>query len=166
LSNYSAATEGIESGIPYKSYRKTILGQVFATILDNFNGESKGIILTGDPYSETAIVDVWNDREEIFFRRNNRRHLEMGTIIEFKRVVPSEAIVPELYADYTDEQLKDILSGRGLAVVTAVRKITSESVMIRLISLAEEMEKSVKLIDNLKAHLAELQFKTNTPKEE
>ncbi len=86
----------MQTGKPYKSYRKAILGQVYVKILNPFNDvDPMGLILSGVSNTEdTAIVHVWSAKEDQFIHAMNKTHFERGYLVEYnppeKRVVSEE----------------------------------------------------------------------------
>lgn len=149
----------MQTGEPYKTYKKTILGKVSCTVLNPFNNEVEGIILFGDPRKNEpdTMIDVWNEMQDVFFKRKNKWHLETGVLIPFTRPSIAEEIKPEPYADASDEQLVELLNSRYLSLISAVNKCTTEPVLFRLIDMARKLEKSEKIINVLNARLAEIQ---------
>ena len=148
----------IEESNPYATYIKTILGRVGVNVWDRFTNQPAYAILTGDPRrkDEHSIVDVWTQREDAYFRRNNQRHFEKGIIIPFTRPEKLETETP--IEQFTDEQLKEIVSSRFLALQAKLNKIETIPVLFRMITIAEELEKSSKIIDAIQARISELQL--------
>ncbi len=146
----------MQTGKPYKSYRKTILGKVYVTILNPFNNEPEGVILEGEPTrSPTAIIDMWSEVDDLFFRRMNKNHFETGVIIPFERpdVVEDTHIIEQA----GDSELRTIINSKFLSLQSSLNQIKTEAVLYRMIMLATEMEKSEKIITAIKARLAEIQ---------
>jgi len=145
----------MQIGNPYKSYRKTILAKVFVNYLDSFSGASTGKILYGDPKKDdNAIIDVWTEKEDVFFRRMNKRQFETGKILEFVRV---ESEPERGIESYGDDELKTILNSKFFSLQSIINGTESEAVLLRMLDLADEMEKSDKLMTVLKSRLSELQ---------
>lgn len=144
---------------PYKSYRKTILGQVYVKILNPFNNlETRGLILSGeDNFSDTAIVHVWNPKEDKFLHTANKSHFERGYLMEYTlpetRVVSEEEKMNSL----SDKELEKLVGSKFFTLQAAVNKITSEAPLYRLLKIAEEKEKSEKIIGLIKGRLSEVQ---------
>jgi hypothetical protein len=149
----------MQTGKPLKTYKKTILGKVSCTVLNPFNNEVEGIILHGDPRKNdvNSMIDVWNEMQDVFFRRKNKVHLEKGVLIPFVKPENIEELKPEPFADASDEQLVEILNSRYLSLLSSLNKCTTEAVLFRLIDKARELEKSEKIINTLNARLAEIQ---------
>lgn len=153
----------IENISPYTSYIKTILGQVYVTVLSPFNNEPEGVILAGNPRVEKelegCIVDVWSQKEDMYFRRVNSKNLEIGYIIPYTRTAPMKISEEEELNSMSDEEMRELLKGKFFLLQSKVNKMTSVAPVFRLIQLAKEMEKSVKIINYLEGKLAELQLK-------
>lgn len=149
----------MQEGKPYKTYAKTILGKVYVEILDPFTQQPYGMLLVGNPRKKehSCYIDVWSSMEDAFFRRRNRKHLETGVLIQFERDAEATDIRPEFMADASDEKLVEVLAMKYMALVSTLNKITSETTVQRLIDLAKENEKSIKIINTLEARLSELQ---------
>ena len=73
----------MQAKAPYKSYRKTLPSHVYVTVFNPFNQEPEGLILKGE--GDEAIVDVWDEMQDLFFKRMNKRHLETGVVVAFVR---------------------------------------------------------------------------------
>lgn len=145
----------MNTGTPYATYRKTTPSKVFVQILNPFNLQAQGLILYGDPKkAETARIDVWTEMEDQFFKRSNRKHLELGTIIRFERVPVEEVKTIEQYSDI---ELREVLSHKYLPLQKILSEMKSVAVAYRLLEIAKEMEKSDKIIRAIEAKLAELQ---------
>lgn len=147
----------MQIGEPYKTYRKTILGQVYVTVLDPFSGEPVGQILRGDPKKneEGCIIDMWSEREDVFFKRMNRRQFELGNLIVYKRPLEEP---PKSVNEFTDEELSALLDTRYfLKLQAALNKMTSIAPVSRLLQIAEDREKSEKFVNAIKARMSELQ---------
>lgn len=160
---------GFTSGIePYKSYIKTILGKVYVTILDPYTGERVGLILKGDPktkHNEDCIVDVWSQREDAFFHKRNKKHFELGQLIEHtrKEVVPEES---EILSALSDDEMVELLNSPFFKLQATVNKMETIAPIYRLIELAKEQDKSPKILDFLAGKMSELQLAEYETEEE
>jgi hypothetical protein len=148
----------IDEEKPYASYMKTILGQVGVNVWDRFLNQPAYVILQGDPRrkDETTIVDVWNAKENAFFQRNNKRHFDKGILMAYTR--PEVVVQEDRVEQYTDEQLKEIINAKFLGLRNKLSKIESIAVLFRMVTLAEEMEKSSKIVRAIEARISELQM--------
>ena len=157
------------SGRPFKSYVKTILGLVAVTVWDNFTESPRELILRGDPKrkDEDAIVDIWSEKENVFFLRVNQRHLKTGTIVPYERPVIDEASQERSIEQYTDSELEDVINSKFLALKNTLDKIETIPVLFRMRGLAEEMDKSEKITGAIEARISALQLKEfSTPERE
>lgn len=159
----------MQAGKPFKSYIKTMLGKIYVVVLDPFSGDPDGIILQGNPKNKTkndsCIIDTWDEVQDLFFRRINKRQFELGNIIPYVRpepTVPTETPITEL----SDEELvTKFLNQKYYSFSSLVNKIEQAAVLVRLLDLARENEKSEKMINFLESKLSELQGKSVFSKE-
>lgn len=170
------AKQGVSSEIysamqtetPYKSYKKVILGKVYVTVWNEFEDKPEGLIVKGNPRGkeqESCIIDIWSEKGDMFFRRANKRLLEHGEIIEFKRKISAPIIEESPYAQAKDEELVELLSKRYLQLASILNKIEDVAPLYRLKALAEELDKSEKTVELIKSRLAEVQEEEFTAKE-
>lgn len=149
----------MQVGKPYKSYKKTILAKVFVTYLDPITNTVEGKLLSGDPrdLNQDVFIDMWSEREDLFFKRNNRRQLETGTLIAFDKPIDYQEPVPEPFANASDEELKKILDKPYFSLVQALKKTTSLAVLFRFLSIARESDKSESFIQTIETRISEVQ---------
>lgn len=148
----------MESDTPYASYIKTILGQVAVTVWDSTLDKPTEIILNGNPKKkeEGCIVKTWNVKEDSVFKRLNIRHFKSGTIIPYQ--VPANSTPERTIEQSTDDELKEILNSKYLSLINKLNKIDSVAVLFRMRGLAEDMEKSSKIIDAIEKRISEVQL--------
>lgn len=151
----------MQTGRPYKTYIKTILGKVFVNLLNPFDLSKEGKILVGNPKepSEDCIVQTWSEMDDAYFKRKNKRHFEDGTIIEQKQVESAEQ--KRSPNALTNEEIDEILasSTRFLKMQKLVNDLTSLPPLFRLLERAKELEKSERIISFLQSKISELQAK-------
>jgi len=155
----------MQVGRPFRSYIKTPISKVYVTIFDPLKRKETGLILSGNPRAkknDTAIVDVWSEMEDVFFKRLNRRHFEQGTIIPYTR---STVVEEKTIEQYTDEELKVVLSQKFAALNATISTINELAPINRLLYLAREEEKSEKIVRLIEARLADIQEKEFTGQE-
>lgn len=153
------------SGKPFKSYKKVVLGKVAIKLWDSLTNEPKEEIFVGDPRSgDDAVIDVWSEKEQVYFERMNRKHFELGNLIEFKRPEVEE-VKERTFEQYTDEEIKEVVNSRFLSLQSTLNKIESVAVLFRLKTAAEELEKSDKITKAIEARISELQAGEYLPKE-
>lgn len=145
----------MQTGQPYKSYKKTILGKLSVTVLNPFNNEVNVVLLEGDSNNPDSVLDVWTEKEDAFFKRMNRRSLETGRIIPFvrKEEVESEPKVEQM----SDEEIAALIKKPFLSLQTILNKTESEAFVFRILTAAREAEKSEKFISAIEARLGEIQ---------
>lgn len=154
-----------EEGKPYASYKKTILGQVAVTVWDRFIQQPGTAILKGDPKrnEESAIVDVWNAKEDAFFRRMNAGHFKRGVVIPYVR--PQNEVTEVPVEQFSDQQLEEMLTLKYVSLNKKVNEIESVPVLFRLKAIAEDKDK-LKIVNLLEARIAEIQLAEVRPQVE
>ena len=154
----------IDSGIPRASYVKTILGNVLVTVWDNFLNKPVEVILKGNPKNKEkdAIVSVFSDREKAFFERANAILFKKGLVIPY--TMPTDVKPEKTIEQATDEELTDIVNSKFLKLQNHLSQIESIPVLFRMISIAEELEKSEKITGAIQKRISELQAKEYAPK--
>lgn len=165
MANRSAQTDlavydAMQGGEPFKRYEKTILGKIHLTILSPFSGEVENVILQGNPRNpaqrEESILNVWTQREDQFLRRMNREHFNRGNLKEL-----TEENVPEEYVSVnqiSDEEIEDVLNKPFLALKNKLNSFTSVAPCYRFLRAAEDMEKSEKILDSIRARITEIEL--------
>ena len=144
-------------GKPYKSYIKTVLGKVFLQVWDSYTKQPVGIILQGDPRKkgDSCIIDTWNEEEDIFLKRTNKRQFEVGNILSYTRAEEEKV---RTIAEYTDDELLGLINQKFLAFHHTLNAIESPSILFRMIDVAEKVDKSDKITGAIKARLSEIQM--------
>ena len=145
-------------GKPIKTYIKTILGRVYVTTLNMITGTPtpEGVILDGDPKKKEpgAMFDVFSEQEDYFFKKMNKLHFDEGVLIEYSKTeTPTERTIEQ----FTDEELKALITKPFLALKNTLNSTKSVATLFRILTLAEEMDKSKKTIDAIKSRLSEAQ---------
>lgn len=157
----SAIFSAMQTGKPYATYTKTTLGKVYVTILSPFTSKPEGLLLYGSKKDdETCSVDIWSEMEDVFFKRQNRRLLENGNIV---KITKSEKELEHTIEQYSDSELKEVLSLRFLPFQKILSDIKSEAVLYRLLEFSRELEKSEKFVKAIELKLSEIQFKPALP---
>lgn len=148
----------MQTGTPYKKYKKTILGKVYLEVLNPFSGKPEGLILHGNPAKnqEGCFVEVWTQKEDVFLKRRNPQHFKEGTLQEWTQK-PKEK-KEKLYSEYSDDDIKKIVNSRFLALQSTLNKATSEAFVLRILNMARELEKSEKIVRAIEARLSEIQI--------
>lgn len=143
---------------PYKSYIKRSMAKLYVRVLNPFTGEPDGVILTGDPRKPTpeCVLEVADAREDLFLHRNNKKHFEAGELVEY---TPKEEPISEEVRlnQLSDEELRQILREKFYSLKNYADKVTSVTPLFTLLRLAQEEEKSEKIINFIKSRIEELQ---------
>lgn len=147
----------INSGKPFKSYIKTILGKVYVTVWDVFQNIPVGVILEGDPKTKAdgSYIDLYTEYEDSFFRKHNKRHFDLGNLVEYVRK-EEEKKEKQLEA-YSDEELKALINSPFLKLQNALNKTQSVALLFRMEGLAIDLEKSEKVVGAIRSRLSEVQ---------
>lgn len=155
-------SKAFSGGKPYKSYRKTILGKVYVAVWNAFEKQPEGLILYGDPrkLEETCIVDVFSEEEDFYFRSKNKKHLQTGDVILFERKDEVAERTPE---EFSDEELTEVLSKPFFSTQKLLNDTESIALLFRIKSIAQDMDKSDKVIKAIEARIAEVQAKEFKP---
>jgi hypothetical protein len=163
----SAVFSAMQTGKPYKSYRKTVFGQVYVKILNPFNtNEPMGLILSGeDNTADTAIVHVWSAKEDQFIKTMNKKHFERGYLVSYNEPETKKISESEKFNTLTDEELEKLVKSKFFALQAATNKMTSEAPLYRLLKIAEKLEKSEKIISLIKGRLSEVQALPEPPQQ-
>jgi len=142
---------------PYKRYKKVILGKVYLTVLNPFSMQPDGMILQGNPRTNDkgCFIEVWTPQEDVFLRRMNEVHFNDGTLVEWKEKSPKKE---KTYSEYSEDDVVEIINSHHLTLSNTLNKINSEAFLLRLLSKAEELEKSDKIIKRIEARLSEVQY--------
>lgn len=149
-------SSAIHGGAPLCSYIKTTLGKVYVTVWDSFVNEPVGVILEGDPrkQDEGCIVDIWSKEEDYYFKSKNKRHIQTGEMIIFSRKQEERERTVE---EYTDAELTDVINSKFFTLQNILNSTESVAVLFRIKTLAQELEKSDKLMKAIEARLSEVQ---------
>lgn len=152
----------LRGGTPIKSYIKTILGKVFIKYWDSFEKKPAETLLEGDPRKaeEGCIIDIWTIDEDQYFRKANASHMATGNIITYARSTEQKERTIE---EYSDEELKQIINSKFFTLQNVLNNTETIAVLFRIKNLAQEMEKSDKLIKAIEARIAEVQAEEFKP---
>jgi hypothetical protein len=160
---YAAMSEGK----PLKRYIKTILGKVYVTTLNPFDGKPQPIQLYGEPQpgNGNAIIAIWSTKEDMFFKEMNKSHFAAGNVrlLDEKETKEEQ---PRSVNEISDDEITDILNKPFLALKNRMNKFTAPAPVYRFLMKAEEMEKSEKITGAIKARLSEMEVGHPTPDEE
>jgi hypothetical protein len=158
--------DAMVEGKPLKRYKKTILGKVYVTALDPFSDEPEGVILQGNPNNpdelDTQVIEIWDERQDLFFRRINKRHFEAGRLMMITELPKAQPSVN----DVSEDELDEILKLRFMAFKAKLNAFTEEAPVYRLLNRARELEKSDKIVKHIETRLLELQNEKYVPEPE
>lgn len=153
----------MNTGTPFKSYKKAILARVFVYYWDSFREEPSSTLLTGDPRrnDESCIIDVWSEQEDVFFKRMNRAHLSNGTLLPYQRPVEIEHV--RTFEESTDEELTTFLGSKYFTIQNKLNHVNTLPVLFRLVEIARQHDKSEKIIKLIEGRIAEIQSAEYAP---
>jgi len=143
-------------GEPIITYRKSIRARVCVKLIDSFSGMPSELILSGVPGSaaeEDITVSLWTDFEVDFFRRANKKLLELGYLAPHTLSEEEEVMVNQV----SDEELFEALNKPFFAVQALLKRFTAPAPVKRLLDMALEMNKTIGTVDKIKERLSELQ---------
>jgi len=147
--------ERMVKGLPYKSYKKVIVGKLYINRIDPISQAKEGAIISGLPdKDESCIIDVWSELEDLYFRKANKFHFNNGYLIEYKRESFEEQKSPN---EKTEEEIEELLNSKFFVIQNEINKITSEATLLRIIAMGKKLEKSEKIISAIELRLAEVQ---------
>jgi hypothetical protein len=146
----------LQTGEPYKTYRKTILGKVRILAFNVFTQKPEEVLLAGNPLDTNSMYSVYSEMEDLFFRRNNMRHLKEGTIIAHSVVSDAEEVGVE---QSSDEEIRKAVNSKFAVLQNLLRDTESETFINRVLTIAREEEKSDKIIGFIETRLSEIQMK-------
>lgn len=144
----------IQMEAPVKSYKKTINGKVAVWVFNPIVNQPEQILLQG--VGEDAVYHAFSELENTFFKRMNKKALSQGTVIEFESE-NSQEVEYEFLANSTDEELRNLISQPYKKFKKDLEGVKSEAVVIRLLRIATEAEKSETILNLIRAKLSEVQ---------
>ena len=145
-------------GDPLAGYIKGIKGIVHVHTIDTFNGTPVVLTLKGDPADKDTDVDditifLWTQFELDYFRRANKVILAEGILAPYTEKVLKEISVNEV----SDEELTIALKKKFFATRALLNKFTSPAPVLRMLHIAEDLNKPVGTISAIQKRLSELQ---------
>jgi hypothetical protein len=160
----------MQSGAPFRVYKKNILAKVFVQVINPFSGEPEGVLLKGNHRNNDAgcFIQLWSEREHEFFKRMNQLHLKKGYLIpvnvdEFVKMSDEYSGID--YSQFTDNDIDEILNAPFLSLRAHLNKSDSEPHVLRVLDRAEELGKSDKITAAIKSRLSEIQIAEYTQEE-
>jgi hypothetical protein len=153
---------GMHGGKPIGSYIKTTLGKVYVSAWDSFENQPVGIMLEGDPRKkeESSIIDMWSQEENFYFRNKNKVLLQSGDIISYER---TDVVKERAIEEFSDDELIAIINSKFFAFQKVLNTTTSVNVLFRIKNLAQDLEKSEKLMKTIDARISEVQAEEYKP---
>lgn len=143
-------------GKPIASYIKAELGKLFVNDWDIFTDEAVGLLLEGDPRKreEGCILDIFTERQHQYVKRMNKKQFETGALVPYVR---KEEPKEKTFEESTDSELEELLNKPFFSLQKAINNTESEAVLFRLLSKAEELDKSEKITGIISSRISEIQ---------
>lgn len=144
---------------PYKIYKKTILGLVSVNIIDPFTDLPVDVLLKGNPRVKEDLdcyVELWSERELMYFLRTNRVHLSEGVLVPYnKPIYPTR--IEKTFDNLPDEEVAALVVAPFKKLENAVKKMRTESAIARTLTFAEEANRPEKTMAFLRERLSMIQ---------
>lgn len=149
----------MQNDAPYATYKKVILGKASVKVINPFSENPEEHILEGNPgkNDKGCFVDVWSVEGDMFFRSMNEDLLSHGVIVPYDRVSKPLVSAVNEYNIMSDEELFELLNSPFFKLEAALSKMDSEAPVQRILVIAEQEEKSEKILNHIKSRLQELQ---------
>jgi hypothetical protein len=149
---YAAMQEGKQ---PLAIYTKTIVGKVHVTALNPFSDVPEGVILAGNKGDPKSSIELWTNKQVVFFERMNGPHIKAGRVIKVSAPQVKEDVSPN---QITDTEIDQLLSERITSLKARVEKFTAIPPILRMLNRARELEKSEKIIKYLEEQMAKMEL--------
>jgi hypothetical protein len=146
------------TGEPIKVYRKTILGKVNVKTINPVEDKAEDIILHGNPDNrscETCFIEIWSDKELVYFLRANRKHLQEGVLVEDTK--PRDTKIKKTVNNLPDEEIEKLVKAPFLKLKKLVEEMTTEAAVARVLREAEKQERPEKTVTFIRERLSEIQ---------
>lgn len=146
-----------QSGEPLRTYRKAITGKVAVRVLNPFSGEPAEAIIYGEPNKAASAeleINLWTPTELKYFETYNRGLIQSGTLVVVSK--RSDHPLNTINAQ-DDDALRDLVTSPFLRLKKVLGEITSETTLQRALVIAEEENRSAKVLGLIKERLADLQ---------
>jgi hypothetical protein len=149
----------MQKDAPYATYKKVILGKASVKVINPFTENLQELILEGNPgkNDKGCFIDVWSVEGDMFFQNMNEDLLSHGVMVKYDRESKPLVSTVNIFNILTDEELFDLLQKPFFSLEAALGKMTSEAPVQRILVIAEQEEKSEKIINHIKSRLQELQ---------
>ena len=157
-SYFDSVRKAQAEGEPLAGYIKGIKGIVHVHTIDTFNGTPIVLTLKGDPTDPTVDIDdvtifLWTQFELDYFRKANKVILAEGILAPYNKETIEAISVNEV----SDEELEAALKKKFFAVKSLLDKFTSPAPVVRLLHMAEDMNRPVGTISAIQKKLSTLQ---------
>lgn len=149
---YAAMQEGKE---PVARYKKSIVGQVQVSVLDPFSDKPTYLLLKGVDGDKDSMIDLWTNKQLVFFERMNNSHIKAGRLIKTSTKQAEPVLSPN---QVSDEEIDELLSSKIAILREKVETFTETPPILRLLNRARELEKSERVVKYLEEQMAKLEL--------
>lgn len=160
ISERNRLFSAMNTGTPIRSYKKATLGKVAVKYWDSFNEEPVEGLLVGDPNKDedTTIVDIWSEKEDVFFKKINASLFTSGILKLYIRPSTVEVIEQLKKFDASNEEdVLGLLGSKFFSFQSKINSVGSVPALSKLLDKAKEIGKSDKIIKLIEARIAEVQ---------
>lgn len=128
----------MQTGKPKKTYIKTQIGKVVVHALNPFNDEPIEVILEGNPrkFEEGTMIDLWTDKQIVYFERMNERFIKSEFIQEIDRKSIDKNNVE--YSSYTNKDILELYDRAFLSFKHFIDNVYDIDFLQRMLQVAHE----------------------------
>lgn len=145
----------MQTGEAFAIFRKTHLAELNVKLIDPFTEQPTVEILHGTGRERSTFVEVWTEREYMYFQRANKIHLDSGALVEHKGKIDNQIIMS--FNNLPDDEMETLIGSKFFTLKSAVDQMTTEAPLLRLITLGEEANKPEKTMQFLRERLSLIQ---------
>lgn len=146
----------VDDPIAVYSKSRGFIGKLNVKVFNSLTGEIEDIIVEGIPgKDDSCLVEIWSEKEHVFFKRANRYHLNEGHLIPFNK--PRSKEIKRTPNNISDEEIEEVVNKPFMALKALVDRMTTEPALLRVISIAEEAERPEKTMQYLRERLSLIQ---------
>lgn len=145
----------MQTGEPLAIFKKTHKGKAVVRLIDPFTEQPTETILKGMSGERSTFVEVWTEREYMYFLRANKVHLDSGAVVEHKGEIDNQIVMS--FNNLPDDEMETLIGSKFFTLKSAVEQMTTEAPLLRLIALGEGANKPEKTMQFLRERLSLIQ---------
>ncbi len=145
----------MQTGEPLAVFKKTHIGKAVVRLIDPFTEQPTETILHGMSGERSTFVEVWTEREYMYFLRANKVHLDSGAVVEHKGEIDNQIVMS--FNNLPDDEMETLIGSKFFTLKSSVEQMTTEAPLLRLITLGEEANKPEKTMQFLRERLSLIQ---------